>query len=86
MTYTLEFTPQGEKSFNALDRETGQRVLNKLKWFINNIDSVALVPHYGTLEGLFKLKVGDYRVIYNINTERTIITIHLVGHRKEIYR
>lgn len=40
----------------------------------------------GNLSGLFKLRVGDWRVIYAINHNDSIIIVHKVGHRKEIYR
>jgi mRNA-degrading endonuclease RelE of RelBE toxin-antitoxin system len=32
-----------------------------------------------------KLRVGDYRVVYQIDHERNVLTIFLVGHRREIY-
>ncbi|MFB2835159.1 type II toxin-antitoxin system RelE family toxin [Floridanema evergladense] len=34
---------------------------------------------------MFKLRVGDYRVVYTFSTESRIITIHRIGHRSEIY-
>ena len=37
------------------------------------------------LSGLFKLRVGDYRVIYSLAPEAKRITIHKVGHRRDIY-
>lgn len=39
----------------------------------------------GHLAGFFKLRVGDYRVIYDFNTDEKIITIDRIGHRREIY-
>jgi len=40
----------------------------------------------GDLAGLYKLRMGDYRVIYEaLSAERTIV-IHAVGHRRQIYR
>ena len=40
----------------------------------------------GDLAGLHKLRVGDYRVVYEVlHSEQTII-VHLVGHRRDIYR
>ncbi|MEA5533051.1 type II toxin-antitoxin system RelE family toxin [Crocosphaera sp. XPORK-15E] len=35
------------------------------------------------LSGLFKLRIGDYRVIYSFDDD--FITIHQVGHRRDIY-
>ncbi len=40
----------------------------------------------GDLEGLFKLRVGDHRVVYELLHEERSIIIHMIGHRREIYR
>ncbi|WP_245911981.1 type II toxin-antitoxin system RelE family toxin [Brunnivagina elsteri] len=37
------------------------------------------------MSGFFKLRVGDYRVIYTFNTEIQLMTIHKIGHRRDIY-
>lgn len=36
-------------------------------------------------EGLYRLRVGDYRVIYGIDSDERIVTIHYVRHRREAY-
>ena len=40
----------------------------------------------GPLLGLSKLRMGDYRVVYEADRENRLITVHLIGHRREIYR
>lgn len=40
----------------------------------------------GEFEGLFKLRVGDYRVVYELIHEEKLILIHAIGHRRDIYR
>jgi mRNA interferase RelE/StbE len=36
--------------------------------------------------GLWRIREGDYRIIYNIDDEEKLITIVRIGHRREIYR
>ena len=84
--YTINFTPQGLKSLESLDREIGQRILNKLKWFINHIDEVHGIPLTDDFAGLYKIRVGDWRIIYNINHNERSITVHKIGHRRDIYK
>jgi len=84
--YRLNFSSEGKASLALLDKEIGQRILNKLKWLIQNIEIVQLLPLHGKYAGLFKLKVGDWRVIYEVNHNEKVITIHKAGHRREIYR
>ncbi len=84
--YKLVFSDEGKTSFASLDKKIAQRVLNKLKWFVQNIDAITPLPLEGKLSGLYKLRVGDWRVMYEVNHNDRIITVHKVGHRREIYR
>jgi len=42
-------------------------------------------PLRRNLSGLFKLRVGDYRIIYQIYEHEVLVVIIKVGHRKEVY-
>lgn len=84
--YKLDFSDNGRTTLSLLDKEVGQRILDKLKWLVQNIENISLPPLHGKYAGLFKLKVGDWRVIYEVNHNDKIITIHKVGHRREIYK
>ncbi|MGB9714820.1 MAG: type II toxin-antitoxin system RelE family toxin [Thermodesulfovibrionales bacterium] len=84
--YKLYFTPEGRVSLSYLDKETGQRVLDKLKWFTQNIENIPHLHLKEKFSGLYKLKVGDWRIIYDINHDEKVITVHKVGHRREIYK
>jgi mRNA interferase RelE/StbE len=35
---------------------------------------------------LFKLRVGDYRVVYELIHEEQVVMVHAIGHRREVYR
>jgi len=84
--YKLDFGPEGRITFASLDREVAQRVLDKLKWLIQNIEVLPTIPLHGKYSKLFKLKVGDWRVIYEINYNNKTVTVHKVGHRSEVYK
>ena len=83
--YKLDFTDEGRSALASLDKFVAQRVLDKLKWFLQNIGAVNFKPLEGNLSGLYKLRVGDWRVIYEVNHNDKVVTVHKVGHRKEIY-
>lgn len=83
--YELVFSEEGRTSLASLDKIIAQRVFNKLKWLIQNIEAITPLALEGNLSWLYKLRVGDWRVIYAINHNDSIITVHKVGHRKEIY-
>lgn len=84
MSYHVELMPQAFKSLEALDKITAQRVVKKLRWLADNFDDLPPEPLVHDLKGLFKLRVGDYRALYSVKEARIIV--HLIGHRREIYK
>lgn len=43
-------------------------------------------PLLGDLAGLFSARRGDYRVIYEIDEENLVVTVHRIQHRRDAYR
>jgi mRNA interferase RelE/StbE len=85
--YSVEFTDEAEKDLARIDKNTAQRILNKLRWLAENFDMIKPERLKGEMwKDKFKLRVGDYRVIYSVDFEKKIITVHLIGHRSEIYK
>jgi len=61
-------------------------LLKKLNWLVENFDNVTPIKLTANLSDFFKLRVGDYRIIYTFNNHLKIITVHKIGHRREIYQ
>ena len=80
----LEWTEKAITDLERLDELTVQRILRKVTWFANNFERIAPEPLVGDLKGTFKLRVGDWRVVYTVEDET--IVIQLIGHRREIYK
>ena len=57
-----------------------------MNWLAANLDAIRLEALTGDLAGLYKLRVGDYRVIYEVLWDEETIVIHAIGHRREVYR
>ncbi len=81
--WSVEFRPDALKGLSRLSAPVAQRVLTKIKWLAENYDLVRHEALSAELKGLFKLRIGDYRAIYSAQAH--VITIHLAGHRREIY-
>jgi mRNA interferase RelE/StbE len=63
-----------------------KRIVDRLEWLSSNLDSTKLFPLKRDLAGLFKLREGSYRIIFEVlRTERTII-VHAIGHRRDVYK
>jgi mRNA interferase RelE/StbE len=69
-----------------LDKSICRRIVARMNWLAANFDLIKPEALTGDLTGLFKLRVGDYRVLYEILHEELLIIIHTIGHRREIYR
>ena len=85
MSYSTNFTPESIIDLSKIDSSNKLRIVRKIKWLQENFDQITPIPLTGNLIGYFKLRIGDYRVIYSINYSSKILTIHQIGHRKEIY-
>jgi len=84
--YSVEIRPEAERDLSRLERVVAERVLNRVKWLAEHVEDIKLESLQGERwKGLFKLRVGDYRVLYAVQRPKKLISVHLVGHRREIY-
>jgi mRNA interferase RelE/StbE len=85
MRYDVEFTAEAVIGLEALTSTIQERILRKIRWLAENFDNLSPEGLSANLSGLFKLRVGDYRIIYSFDIERQCITVHKVGHRRDVY-
>ena len=83
--YTVELHPEAQDSLRRLSKLQAQRILTKIRWLAENFAQISHETLTGEFRGLFKLRVGDYRVIYSVDHREQRIVIHLIGHRRNIY-
>jgi mRNA interferase RelE/StbE len=84
--YEIKFQPRALQDLERLDRAVVTRVLAKIHWLAENFDSIKPEALTGEFSGLFKLRVGDYRVVYEAHREKNVLEIHFAGHRREVYQ
>jgi mRNA interferase RelE/StbE len=85
MRYALEFTTSAIREFRALDKQIQRRITEKVTAlcedpFLPGSKKLKAQPEH------FRIRVGDYRVIYRIDGKRVVIVIVRIGHRREVYR
>ncbi|MEA1872789.1 MAG: type II toxin-antitoxin system RelE/ParE family toxin [Chloroflexota bacterium] len=78
--------PQARDDLSRLDKPIAQRILHKLKWLSQNFDDLMHERLSGEFRGFYRLRVGSYRVIYTVEQEEHQFVIHLIGHRRDIYK
>lgn len=88
MRYKVETTPNFDKSFKKLDKYT-QRLIKA--WIDKNLADCEDPRAHGkalttNLKGLWRYRIGDYRLISLIEDNKLIITALNIGRRRKIYR
>ncbi len=84
--YRVRILKAASQELARLDKPTGRRIVERIHWLAANLEAIRLEALTGDLAGLYKLRLGDYRVIYEVLREEQTIVIHAIGHRREIYR
>lgn len=85
MTYRIEFVKQAAKQFKALPTQEQQRLQPKIDALATEPRPVGVVKLSGE-QDLYRIRVGDYRIIYNIQGDQLLILVVKIGHRRDVYR
>lgn len=88
MAWLIEFLPAAEKELAKLGRAEAKRIIQTLKSRIAPLDDPRTLgsPLAGELGGLWRWRIGDYRVVARIEDERVTILVVRVAHRREVNR
>ncbi len=84
MPYHIEFSKNAEREF--------LKISGKIRISIGRkIDSLTANPRppghkkLTGLDGLYRIRIGDYRVVYRIQDKQLIVLVVKIGHRKDVY-
>lgn len=83
--WSLRFHDDAEHELASLDRPVAERIAEKLRWLSDNADEVRHLPLRFPLTGLYKLRVGDWRVLYRLLNDERVVFVVSLGHRSEVY-
>ncbi|MCI4405684.1 MAG: type II toxin-antitoxin system RelE/ParE family toxin [Sulfuricurvum sp.] len=92
--YSLEFHPAAKKELDKLDHQVKVFIVQSLSLFIENYDIAyeaelmkltKVKKLQGQWDGFYRLRLRDYRVIYEKINDRLVIHIIRIAHRKEVY-
>lgn len=83
--YSLNYKPSVEKDLQSIPRAVVSRIVRR----IDRLPSDPFPPQAAKLqsaERLYRLRVGDYRVVYEVDTRALRIIVQAVRHRRDVYR
>ncbi|MBR2207421.1 MAG: type II toxin-antitoxin system RelE/ParE family toxin [Synergistaceae bacterium] len=87
MKWTIDYTNPAKKQLKSLDKPIRERIINFVKKLseLENPYSIG-ASLTGGLTGYWKYRVGDYRLLCEINNEKLLVLVVKVGHRREVYK
>ncbi len=89
MAWKVEFEPAALKELERLERQDARRVLKFLHERVAAGDNPRAIgqPLGGSrFSGLWKYRVGDFRIICDIEDDTVTVLVVRIGHRREVYR
>lgn len=85
MEYFVEFRPSALKALRHIAPSNRARISKAIEALAEN-PYPADCKKLADAEGFWRIRTGDYRVIYTVIQKRLVVTVVKLGHRREVYR
>ncbi|MFA6535338.1 MAG: type II toxin-antitoxin system RelE/ParE family toxin [Candidatus Babeliales bacterium] len=83
--YTIFFTDDAKKDLRKLEKQIISRIFEKVKELTSNKSDNLNIKKLKSKDPLYRVRMGDYRIIYCIKHAKIIVYVVAIGHRKDIY-
>ncbi|MEA3358585.1 MAG: type II toxin-antitoxin system RelE/ParE family toxin [Thermodesulfobacteriota bacterium] len=88
MAWTVEISDVAERQLRKLDRQVQKRILD---WLDDRIEGCKNPRHFGEAlkgdkAGFWRYRIGDCRVLCDIQDKYMVVLILTIGHRRQVYR
>lgn len=84
--YQITFKDSASKELQRLSKPIVTKIVSAINGLIENPRPSGVKKLKDSNENLFRIRVGDYRIIYVIDGGIKIVNIRRIGHRKDIFR
>ncbi|NUN96077.1 MAG: type II toxin-antitoxin system RelE/ParE family toxin [Candidatus Omnitrophica bacterium] len=85
VAYEVVFSPRAERDLEGLPQVSRVRIIRKAE----SLARTPRPPGVEKLEGMdktYRVRVGDFRIVYEIQDSALVVLVLRVGHRREVYR
>lgn len=85
MPYVIKFAASAVREFKGLERSVQRRLATHIDQLATN----PFLPGSKKLQGTpdhYRIRIGDYRVIYRVDGKQLIVLVVKIAHRREVYR
>lgn len=89
MIWTIKVSSNAEKHYKKLDRRLKKRIkenLREMSGYENPLEYSQVKPLTGELRGFYRLRIGDYRIIFSLLHEEKIIAVVNITPRGDAYK
>lgn len=88
MAWTIEISLLAEKQLGKLDRQVAKRIYSFLQERVEGSENPRRLATKleGNRDGLWRYRVGDYRIVCQFQDDRLVVLVVRIGHRSDIYR
>jgi mRNA interferase RelE/StbE len=84
MSYRVEIEPPARRALAKLPRQAATRIIRRIEALAVSPRGVGAVKLSG--HNAYRIRAGDYRIIYAVLDDRMLVLVVEVGHRRDIYR
>lgn len=82
--YKIEIKESAVKEFNSIPKKDLKKIVQKIRSLSDNLRPNGCVKLSG--QERYRIRQGDYRILYSIENEILVVYVIKIGHRKEVYR
>jgi mRNA interferase RelE/StbE len=84
--YTIEFAPRTEDQLKIIPKKIKEQIFERIEGLKKNPRPENVEPLHGADKGLYRVRQGDYRIVYSTQDHKLLILIVRVVNRKEVYK
>jgi mRNA interferase RelE/StbE len=86
LNYKVKWNEKVVDDLKNIDKKQAGKIIDKINNYLIKEPVSLGKPLKGMFKGMYRFRIGDFRVIYTINKEEKEINIMVIGHRKKIYK
>ena len=86
MKYDLEISESAEKFLEKVPKKDRSKIIEKIDILADDPMPSGSIKLHGHKHALYRIRCGDYRVIYSIKKDKLVVLVVDIGHRREVYR
>ena len=86
MNYKVKWNEKVVDDLKKIDKKQAGKIIDKIKNYLIKEPVSLGKPLKGMFKGMYRFRIGDFRVIYTINEKDKELKVMAIGHRKKIYK